>query len=210
MQEYREEIQSDEPEYRPVITFVFLIINVIVFFIEILSGGCEDTENMIRLGAGYTPYIMGNGEWFRLITPIFLHFGIEHIAGNSIALLAMGQYVERYYGRIKYVIIYMISGIAGNLLTLGVELLTGNYAVSVGASGAISGLFGAMIIFAIDKRTRKYFPISRVILALILMIAPGFGDATINNYAHMGGALAGFLLGFIFYLTRRKEEIIIP
>ena len=190
---------NDTRTFTPVLTYALTIINVIIFFIEIIAGGSEDTETLLRLGAAYTPYIIEKHEWYRLILPIFMHFGIEHIASNSLALLAMGQYVEAYYGRVRYIIIYMISGIAGNLLSVAIELFTGSYAVSAGASGAICGLLCSMIIFAIDPKTRKSFPISRIIISLALVLLPGFTDASVNAAAHLGGVIAGFLTGLIMY-----------
>ena len=204
---YRYDVQKNtENDFRPVLTYAIIIINVLYFIVEILSGGSENTETALKLGAAYTPYIMGEHEWYRLILPIFMHFGIEHIISNTIALFAMGQYVEAYFGRIKFIIIYMLSGIAGNVLTIIIECWTGEFAVSVGASGAISGLLGAMVIFAIDPRTRKMFPLPRIIFALALVLLPGFSDANVNATAHLGGVIAGFTIALIMYLASLKKN----
>ncbi|MBO4863882.1 MAG: rhomboid family intramembrane serine protease [Eubacterium sp.] len=196
---------ENRQEYKPIITFAILIINVIVFFIETATGGSENVENVLRLGGAYTPFIIEGHQWYRILTSMFLHYGIAHIVNNSISLLAMGQYVEAYFGRVKFIIIYIISGIAGNLLTIATELYTGSYPVSAGASGAICGLLGAMVILAIDKRTRKFFPVPRMIVAVILVLLPGFGDSSINEMAHLGGFIAGFIVGLIMFALTSHE-----
>ena len=192
--------ETQEYEFKPVITFIILGINIIVFFIEVIMGGEENVETALKLGGAYTPYILEKNEWYRLFTSMFMHFGINHLISNSIALLAMGQYVEAYFGRVRYIIIYVISGISGNVLSLVMDLINDSYPVSVGASGAICGLLGAMIILAIDKRTRKVFSIPRIIFALVMVLLPGLGDSTINMNAHLGGVISGFIIAFLMYL----------
>ena len=198
--------ENNKKDYKPILTFTILILNVIVFFIETATGGSEDVENVLRLGGAYTPYIVENNQWYRIITSMFLHYGIAHIVNNSISLLAMGQYVEAYFGRIKFLIIYLLAGIAGNLLTVGVDLFTGSFPVSAGASGAICGLLGAMTILAIDKRTRKIFPVPRMIAVIVLVLLPGFGDSSINVMAHLGGFAAGFIIGLVMYALTSHED----
>ncbi|MBR3042288.1 MAG: rhomboid family intramembrane serine protease [Eubacterium sp.] len=201
--------ERQENEFKPIVTFIILGLNILVFFIEVALHGEDDTKIILKMGGAYTPYILENGQWYRLVTSMFLHFGINHIVSNSIALVAMGQYVEAYFGRIRYIIIYLLSGICGNLLSMYMDLKKGSFPVSVGASGAICGILGAMIIFAIDKRTRKTFPIPRIIFALIMVLLPGFGDSSIDAYAHLGGVISGFIISFLMYLIFfRRYEIL--
>lgn len=196
--------ERQKETFTPIVTFIILGLNILLFFIEVALHGENDTEIVLKMGGAYTPYILENGQWYRLITSMFLHFGINHIVGNSIALVAMGQYVEAYFGRIKFIIIYILSGICGNLLSMYMDLRNNSFPVSVGASGAICGLLGAMIIFAIDKRTRKTFPIPRIIFALIMVLLPGFRDSSIDAYAHIGGVIAGFIIALLMYLYQMK------
>lgn len=192
-------------KFIPVLTVVFIALNVIVFFIQISRGDTTDVNVALNLGAAYTPYILENGEWYRIFNSMFIHFGIEHLGGNMIALIAIGQYVEWYFGKVKFVIIYILSGLIGNLLSLGVELITHNYSVSAGASGAISGLFGAMIILAIDPETKHIFSLPRAIVALVLLIVPGLGNSGIDVMAHIGGIIGGFATAYIFYRFQKKH-----
>ncbi len=202
----RQKKPEPEDDYKPVLTYIIIIINVLFFFTEIILGGSENSDTVLKMGAAYTPYILEKHEWYRLILPIFMHFGIEHIISNTLALFAMGQYVEAYFGKVKFIIIYMLSGIAGNVLTVLVESMTGVYAISVGASGAICGLLGAMVIFAIDSHTRKMFPLPRIIFALVLVLLPGFTDATVNATAHLGGVAAGFTIALLMYLFSERKR----
>ena len=192
--------------YKPILTYTLLAVNLLIFGIEFLRGGSENLNTVMQMGALYTPLILERHEWYRLFCPIFLHFGIEHIMANSFSLFAMGQYVEEYYGRIRFMIIYLISGLAGNILTVVVEMYTGAFNVSVGASGAISGLMGAMIIFAIDPEMRRLFPLKRALLAVLFLIIPGFTDPTVNGIAHLGGLIGGFLVAGLMYVIKKPRR----
>ena len=181
--------------YIPIITVILIILNGIVFIIQTFNGGSENTEALIKMGAAYTPLILENGEWYRLFAPMFLHIGVQHIIYNMLALFAAGQYVEQYFGKIRFIILYILSGIAGNLLSLFSELyITHSFAVSAGASGAISGVFGAMVILALDPRTRRYFSLPRVLFGLFFLVIPSKGAENINVAAHLGGLICGFLV----------------
>ncbi|MCR4740830.1 MAG: rhomboid family intramembrane serine protease [Lachnospiraceae bacterium] len=192
-------------EYMPVMTVFLIAANAVVFVLQLINGGSEDTGSLVKMGAFYAPFVLEEGQWYRLFNPMFLHIGLEHLLFNMLALFSTGQYIEQYFGRVRFVIIYLLSGIAGNALTLFGELLiTHHFAVSAGASGAVSGLFGAMVILAIDKRTGRYFSLPRVLIGLLFLIFPGGGTENINVTAHVGGMICGFLTGLFFYLIRKK------
>lgn len=189
----------------PFITYILLVINALVFIGEMINGGAENTDTLLKMGAQYWPSISENSEWYRMFTSMFLHIGIEHLAGNMICLFAIGPNIEGYFGHIKFIIIYILSGICGNLLSLGVELFTLDFYVSAGASGAISGLFGAMIIFAIDPATKPKFSWYKIIIYIVLLLIPGLGAHKVNVIAHLGGLIGGFVIGYIFYMFKRKN-----
>lgn len=184
-------------------TQLLIAVNIIIFLIETAAGGSENTAVAIRFGAFYAPYIIENGEWYRLFTSMFLHFGPEHIGTNMLSLLALGPYAERIMGRLSYIIIYIFSGICGNLLTLLVQLISAQYSLSAGASGAICGLLGVIIFMTLIPRFRKIFPIKNAGLALLCMIAPSMGDSSINLYAHVGGVIGGFVLTTLMFFIRK-------
>ncbi len=184
---------------KPIITFILVGINVLIFLIESAYGSPESTEVAFKFGAQTTDSILQSGQWYRLFTAMFIHFGFEHLMGNMIALIAIGQYAEDYFGKIKYTIIYFVSGICGNLLTLLVEMHSSTASVSAGASGAISGILATLVIFALDKKTRQMFPIPRVIVGIILILVPGLLEPEVNFIAHIGGFVAGLILSYTFY-----------
>ena len=190
----------------PVLTYTLIVINVIIFLIETAFGGSDSSEVAIKFGAQTTPLVLEQGEWFRLFTAMFLHFGFEHLFGNMVALFAIGTYVEEYFGKLKFVIIYITSGLAGNLFTLLIEKNTGANTVSAGASGAVFGIVSCILIFALDRRTRAYFPINRAIVGIALMFIPGILDKSINFYAHIGGFLMGLLLSYTFYYFKKNKN----
>ncbi|QWC24990.1 rhomboid family intramembrane serine protease [Bacillus haikouensis] len=173
---------------KPFFTYLFIAVQLIMFAILEMNGGSQDPQTLIKYGAKYNPLII-EGEWWRLITPIFLHIGLLHLLMNTLALYYLGIAVERIYGRIRFVFIYMLSGIAGSFASY---LFTSN--LSAGASGAIFGCFGALLYFGvlypkIFFRTMGF----NIIAVIILNLAFGFTVPGIDNAGHLGGLAGGFL-----------------
>jgi rhomboid protease GluP len=187
------------------VTNVLIAVNVIVFVIEEFAGGSENTEVAVSFGALYAPYVLA-GEWWRLVSAMFVHFGMEHLVMNMISLAAIGRYAEEFFGPVRYLILYMLSGIGGNVLTLVSDLHSGAYAVSAGASGAICGLMAVFILFALLPGLRRAFPMRRVLFAIFLILAPGLTDHTISMTAHLGGLITGILTTGVLYLTMRHRS----
>ncbi|MCC6094963.1 MAG: rhomboid family intramembrane serine protease [Eubacterium sp.] len=182
----------------PVITILLILINVIVFLIEEGTGGSTGENTVVAYGAQYTPYILSGHQWWRLFTSIFIHFGFSHIFSNMISLSYCGWSLERQYGRIRYLILYLASGIGGNILSLCIDAATGNYNLSAGASGAIFGLIGAYAGAAVmdrKKTNRRANPWLMIIFS-VLMFIQNTGEG-INIWAHLGGMLTGFVLGML-------------
>ena len=133
----------EELKKEPVTVFLILI-NMLVFVITELTGGTEDTMHMLQCGAAYTPAII-QGEYYRIFTSMFLHFGMQHLANNMLVLFVLGGRLERTTGKLKYLLIYLLGGAGGNLLCVFLELNHRDFAVSAGASGAVFAVMGAMI-----------------------------------------------------------------
>ena len=185
---------------RPYITYGILIINAIIFvltFLYNLKNGNGILESLLgnsnaalKLYGGLNPILVRNGEYFRLITSAFNHIGIFHLLFNSYALYIIGSQLESYVGKVKYLIVYLGSAILGNLLSMA---LVSGY--SAGASGAIFGLLGALLYFGYHYRVYLGTVIKSQILPLIFInLAIGFMVVEINNAAHIGGLIGGFLL----------------
>ena len=180
--------------------------NVLVFVISEILGDTEDVMYMLRIGASYTPNVL-DGEWYRLITCMFLHFGIEHLFNNMLLLLFLGDMLEEFVGKWKYLLIYLGGGLAGNLLSLIVEIYKGDMAVSAGASGAVFAVIGGLFVVLLkNKEQAQDISASRVLFVIVLSIYHGFQSTGVDNVAHIGGALAGILLAQFFYWPRLKTK----
>jgi rhomboid protease GluP len=188
-------IQVRLPFTKPIVTYVLLVAIAVCFGLEMLLGGSTATRTLVQLGAQVNLFVAA-GEYWRLVTAMFLHIGLAHLAFNMYALFILGRDIEGFYGSLRFATIYFISGIAGNVAYYA----AGPNAVSAGASGAIFGLVGAEIAFLVSNRALfGSFSRQRLLnLAFLVVInlAFGFVGRGINNLAHLGGLVAGLALGF--------------
>lgn len=184
-------------------TFILIGINILVFLITAyLSNSLFDinADVLVQFGAKYNPAIE-SGQYFRLLTCMFLHGGVIHIALNMYALYSIGPLVEKIYGRSKYLTIYFITGIIASLASYMFSS-----GISVGASGAIFGLLGAVLAYAFKERNNIGKDFLRSVLSvLIANLIIGLSIANIDNFAHMGGAISGVILGEIYMNFFRKK-----
>jgi len=184
---------------RAPLTLILLGANVAVFVAMLLSGaGLWHSPNAIQLawGASFGPATK-DGEWYRLAAAMFIHFGLWHLLMNAWALWDIGRLVERLYGSIRLLLIYFASGIVGNLLSL---IAHGDHAVSGGASGAIFGLYGALLSFLWVARRQIYPPHFKwlfwgAVTFSAVIVGLGFLVPGIDNAAHVGGLISGMLSG---------------
>ena len=180
------------------LTVILVIINAIVFLVLSFGGMTESASYMLEHGAMYVPYIMENGENYRMFTSMFLHFGISHLINNMLTLVIMGRNVEPVVGKIRFLIIYFLSGFGGNLLSYFGEIITQDYVVSAGASGAIFGLTGSLLALTIIYRGRVGQVTSRdMVIMIVLNLYFGFTSQGVDNLAHIGGLITGFIVTFL-------------
>lgn len=171
----------------PMITYILIAINIMFFIIPVLFG---EYENVYYLLCNHGPSIR-NGQYYRLFTNMFIHGGILHLAVNCYSLYVIGTQMESFLGKIKFLIIYLVSGLSGSLLSMAIM---GNV-FSVGASGAIFGLLGAMLYFGYHYRVYLGNVIrSQIIPIVIANLAIGFMVPRIDNAAHIGGLIGGVLM----------------
>lgn len=137
----RKEVKCGRTEKRACNSLLILV-NALVFLVVEFTGGSEDTLHMLQCGAAYTPSIL-DGEYFRIFTCMFLHFGAKHLGNNMLVLFVLGGRMERTVGRIRYLLIYLLGGMGGNILCLLLEMRSGDFAVSAGASGPVFAIMGA-------------------------------------------------------------------
>lgn len=192
---------EEENRYRFVpVTYALLAANLLAFIVLEISGSTNDTLFMMEHGALYAPLVLENGEYYRLFTAMFLHFGAVHLANNMLMLYLVGERLERAAGHVRFAVIYLLSGIGANLFTVFLYTAMGINAVSAGASGAIMGMIGAMFGWAVRGRGRVEGMGRRQILILaVFTLYSGFVSSSTNNAAHISGMLFGFLLGLILY-----------
>ena len=171
----------------PMITYWLIAVNVILYVIPILFGQYNDLINNYSV---WGPAIR-EGQYYRLLTGIFLHGGILHLLFNCYALYVIGAQVENFLGRIKFLIIYLVAGISGALFSV---IFGGNFA-SIGASGAIFGLMGALVYFGYHYRVYLGTVVkSQIIPLIVLNLLLGFCVSGIDNFAHIGGLIGGTLI----------------
>lgn len=199
--EKREKVMNNK---KPILTYILILINVIVFALMYIYGnGSEDIETLKNFGANYIPLVK-SGEYIRLITSAFVHIGIIHLLSNMYALYVIGRQVEQLYGRMKYILIYFISAIMGSLFTV---VFSSSNTVAAGASGAIFGLLGALLYFGYSYR--GYIGnsiINQVLPAILLNLVIGFSSPNIGNSAHIGGLIGGYLISMALGIDTEKDN----
>lgn len=179
-------------------TIFLVVLNVVIFFILSFGGMTEDGIYMLQHGAMYLPYFLEKQEYYRIITSLFLHFGFSHLAGNMVTLLIMGKYVEPVIGKLRFASIYLLSGIVGNIFSMIGEWFTEEYAISAGASGAIFGITGALLMLTILCRGRiRDITRQSMIIMIGISLFMGFTNQGVDNIAHIGGLLSGMLFTFL-------------
>jgi rhomboid protease GluP len=182
----------------PYVTAVLVAINVVVFLVMEFFGSTESGEYMYAHGASYAPDIFENGQWYRILTSMFMHFGAEHLINNMVMLYILGYQIEENFGRVKYLITYFICGIAGGIIS------SGEYSISAGASGAIFGIFGVLLVM-IFKSRKQLGQVSapRLILLFILMVFGNMQEG-VDWMAHLGGAVTGVVIALAIYRPGNK------
>ena len=185
---------------KPRLTYLFLGVNVAVFLLMTFTGGTTNPVNLVRWGAKYGPLII-DGQWWRLITPNFIHIGLVHLMFNSLALYVLGPVVERIYGNGRFLLVYLTSGILGVSASFAFSP-----SISAGASAAIFGLFGALLYFGQNYRNLFFRTMGTEILVLLgINLAFGFFSGGVDNFAHLGGLLGGYLASWMVGLPERSK-----
>lgn len=182
----------------PLVGISLVAVNVIVFLICAFSG-----DLLYNKGAFGVMEIMRDESYYRIITSMFLHADVQHLFSNMIVLYYVGEIVERKLGHIPFIVVYFLAGIAGNVFSAGYELFSGEYYSSVGASGAVFGVEGALLFLVIINHGRlEYMTVGRLVFAIFFSLYNGFTSTNINNAAHIGGVLTGFAAAAVIVIIR--------
>ena len=179
--------------YWPVVTLAIIGINVVVYLLLTYAGGSTNTDVLLDFGASFSPYFR-RGDYWRLVMPMFLHVGWLHLLGNSYALFILGPILERVYGAGRFSFLYVAAGIGSSALSMSLSMN-----VAAGASGAIFGIAGAMLVAGfmhrdiILPRWGRAFG-AGIVPFIVLMLFLGFSEKGIDNWGHVGGLVTGMVL----------------
>lgn len=187
---------------QPIVSIVLVAVNVLVYILCSLTG-----EMLYARGQLDAFSVLVNQEYDRIFWAMFLHSGISHLFNNMLILFFLGSMIEKEVGHFRYALLYLLSGIGGNLLSLLVKVVNGEVAASLGASGAIFGLDGvllAMVLFS-GREMENVTPV-RVLLMILYSLYSGFTGQNIDNAAHIGGLLTGFTVTSLICLLRRSRQ----
>ena len=196
-----------ENNEKPYLTYILIVINILVFINMEISGGTTNNYNLVKFGAIDAFSFFKKGEYYRMITSMFIHIGFTHLFFNCCSLYILGIRLEKYMKKWQYLILYIMSGIIGGLTSITIDMLNNRVIISAGASGAIYGILGAILIYSYIYKTQigelSYYII---ILMLIIGIAIGCMNTSISNNAHIGGFVGGSLIAYIYSLKHRKTK----
>lgn len=184
---------------QPFMTYLFLGIQIFLFLLMTIDGGSENGYTLLKYGAKYGPSIAA-GEWWRFIMPMFLHIGALHLIVNSVTLYFLGTQLEGVFGHTRFTIIYLLSGIAGNVASFAFSP-----SLSAGASTSLFGLFGCYLMLA---QTFKGSPMIQAMaknfmILIVLNLVTGILSSGVDNYGHVGGLIGGFLIAVAVSVPRK-------
>lgn len=190
------------------VVFLFILINLVVFYLEWRRGALDSPIVMRRLGALDYAEVIGEGEFWRLLTALFLHYGLLHLLFNLFALYVLGPSLERTIGSVRFAVAYLISGIGSTAGVIALTLLKIlPQAELVGASGSIMGIVGAWAGFLVRHRHvwQAKQRLLNILLIVVIQIAFDISTPQVSTSAHLCGLVTGFLVGL--YLAPRKTVI---
>ncbi|MDD3368624.1 MAG: rhomboid family intramembrane serine protease [Lachnospiraceae bacterium] len=183
----------------PWMTIALVTVNVIIYLLCALSGNV-----LYNIGVFDKIAILQNGEYYRIISSMFLHADVSHIFSNMLILFLAGELVERHRGHLWFAIYYFAAGIGGNLLYLYYEIMSDDYTASLGASGAVFGIVGAILALTIlSKGKLESVTIGRVAFMIFYSGYSGLTSSYVNNVAHLGGVVTGFVVAIVVEIFRK-------
>ena len=187
------------------VTYCLMGVNLLYFLFLTLHGRTEyDMDLMLRYGAVYEPLIFQEHQYYRLLTACFMHFGIEHLVNNMLVLFVTGGYLEQALGHVRYLILYLMAGVLANLISCFWNAGLGEAVVSAGASGAVFAVVGGLLWVALRNRGRLgNLTLRQLLIMAVLSFYLGFTEGGVDNAAHLGGLVSGFLLAIFLYWPKK-------
>ena len=204
MVSFMEEKKQDIRQFLNINTLI-IAVNVLLFLWLSMIGDTRNEAFLLNFGAMY-PEFLQQGEWWRLVTAMFLHFGIEHLLSNMFMLWFVGNMLLKALKPWQYAIVYLISGLGGSLASYEMMVLAHDYAISAGASGAIYGIVGALFWVVLRHGGRfETIRTKQMVLAVVCYVSYGFTTEGVDAWAHLGGMVAGFLMTAILYHPKKQD-----
>ena len=197
------------------VTVSLVLINILVFLLMILADRTGSGTFLLEHGAMTYDSILGKGEYYRLFTAMFIHFGADHLLQNMLILLLTGSRLERAVGRIPYLIIYLGAGLTASVTSVFITL-RGSGGIAAGASGAIFGVMGGMLALLLKdalSRQKKYsveIGLTGIIFMIVCAASYGFMSTGIDNAAHIGGLVGGFVITWLVTIRQGRDFIDSP
>ena len=196
---------EDTSRNKSYINWILMAANALVFLYLEVAGSSEDAYFMYTKGAMLKAAVLEDGEYYRLFTAMFMHFGIGHLVNNMIVLFALGDNLERALGHVKYLILYLLSGIGANWISMAVGK-SDQMIVSAGASGAIFGVIGGLFYaVAVNKGRLEDLQTKQLAVMIVLSLYMGITSSGVDNAAHVAGLVLGILLGILLYRKPKKK-----
>lgn len=188
------------------VNFMIMAVNILVFLFLESQGSTDNGQFMVDHGALFEPSVLYDREYWRLLTAVFMHFGVEHLVNNMLLLFVLGDNMERALGKIKYVIFYLVCGVGANVVSLCVNVIKDDYAVSAGASGAIFGVIGGLL-YAVTVNRGHLEDLNTTQMAVLagFSLYYGFTSTGINNVAHVAGLVLGMIMAAILYRKPKRK-----
>lgn len=200
-------MESENRGYTPYVTILFLAANIVIWVILELIGDTQDSYFMIAHGASFGPLIIENGEVFRLFTCMFLHFGADHLMNNMMVLGLAGIRLEGVLGSVRFAILYLGAGLCGSILSLYKDMGKAEMAVSAGASGAVFGVMGGLLAWAVWHKGKVGTLTAKGLLGMAaLSLYFGFSTTGVDNWGHVGGFAGGIVLGSVFAASSKIRK----
>ena len=191
---------------KPVFALIFALINTMIFIGFELFGDINDVIRLYSFGALEWHSVIEQSEYYRLFTSMFIHFDFSHLSSNMISLLAISSHLEPSISHIRYIVIYIVSGLCASISSVIYHAHIDETVISVGASGAIFGVFGAYAVYALfNKLNGQYVSAGRIAIVSLLMLYSGMSSPSIDNAAHLGGIICGCLIAFICCISSKNK-----
>lgn len=178
---------------------LLIALNVLFFLYLEITGSSENVYFMYTKGAMSAPAVLEDGEYYRLLTAMFMHFGIRHIMNNMLVLFVLGDNLERALGHVKYLIFYLLCGIGSNWVSMMAHS-TDTMTVSAGASGAIFGVVGGLLyVVTANKGRLEDLSTRQLVIMIFFSLYLGYTSTGVDNTAHLSGLVIGIVLAIILY-----------